>query len=62
MNADCFACGYPLVPDGNVCDNDCRTFWCSNCGEEFYETIYTIEYGHDPDCGIWDEEPKNKSK
>ena len=33
-----------------ICDNDCRTVYCS-CGNEFYLDIGEARRGHDPACG-----------
>lgn len=53
MNLNCAHCKKLLESSGEICDNDCSTVYCTNCGgENYYDSENKICLPvHDSNCG-----------
>ena len=57
MKYTCPECNTKDIGELDICDNDCKTIICEECGTQFYfDKDNKIVIDHDPDCGICGDE------
>lgn len=57
MKYICPECDAKDIGELDVCDNNCKTIMCEECGGEFYfDKDNKIVIDHDPECMIHDDE------